>query len=74
LVPLHEALKSRLQPYCRDLGPINVFLNPQVALRRIATRAGFKLKANGFRHIYISYRLAAINDTTRRAGGEIAAG
>lgn len=67
LVPLHEALKSRLQPYRRDLGPINVYFNPQAALKCIASRAGMELKANGFRHSYISYRLAAIHDTARVA-------
>ncbi len=67
LVPLPEALKARLQPYRRDLGPINVYADPQAALKRIAAEEGIELKANGFRHSYISYRLAAINDTARVA-------
>lgn len=67
LVPLHEALKSRLQRYRRDLGPINVYLHPHGALKRVAADEGLKLKANGFRHSYISYRLAAINDTAHVA-------
>jgi len=67
LVPLPEALKARLQPYRRDLGPINVYVDPQAALKRIAAEEGIELKANGFRHSYISYRLAAINDTARVA-------
>lgn len=67
LVPLHDALKKRLLPRRRDIGPINVYVDPQAALKRVAAEAGVALKANGFRHSYISYRLAAINDTARVA-------
>jgi len=67
LVPLQDALKARLQPHRQDVGPINVYVDPQAALKRVAAEVGLELKANGFRHSYISYRLAAINDTARVA-------
>jgi len=67
LVPLQEALKKRLLPHRRDIGPINVYVDPQAALKSVAAEAGVALKPNGFRHSYISYRLATINDTARVA-------
>ncbi len=67
LVPLQDALKARLQPHHQDVGPINVYVDPQAALKRVAAEVGLELKANGFQHSYISYRLAAINDTARVA-------
>ena len=67
LVPLSEALKQRLLSLKRDVGLINVYVDPQAALKRVAAEVGLELKANGFRHSYISYRLAQINDTARVA-------
>jgi hypothetical protein len=49
LVPLQEALKARLLPYRRDLGPINGYDDPQGRRKRIAAKEGIELKANGFR-------------------------
>ncbi len=67
LVPLHDALKSWLAAVRREAGPINVYTDPNAALKRIADEVGVSLKANGFRHSYISYRLATLHDTARVA-------
>jgi len=67
LVPLHDALRVWLTPFRKEAGPINVFAAPQFVLSKLAANAGLSLKRNGFRHSYISYRLAVINDTARVA-------
>jgi len=67
LVPLSDTLRAWLLPYRQKSGPINVYFCPQANLSRIAAKAGLTVKNNGFRHSYISYRLAEINDTARVA-------
>lgn len=67
LVPLHDALRAWLEPYRKDAGPVTLYVAPQAILANVAKSAGLSLKKNGFRHSYISYRLAVINDTARVA-------
>jgi Site-specific recombinase XerD len=67
LVPLHNALRAWLAPYRQESGPINVYAAPRTILTQLAKEAGLAVRKNGFRHSYISYRLAVINDTARVA-------
>ncbi len=67
LVPLQDALRAWLAPFRKESGPINVFASPHLILSKLAGSAGLSLKRNGFRHSYISYRVAVINDTARVA-------
>lgn len=67
LVPLHDALRPWLQPHKKETGFVTDYADPRAALGRILTEANVELKDNGFRHSYISYRVAQINDTARVA-------
>jgi integrase len=67
IVPLHDALRAWLAPFRRESGPINVYSAPGLVLKGLSDNAGLALKKNGFRHSYISYRVAELNDTARVA-------
>ena len=67
LVPLHEALRAWLLPFRQEKGPITDYADPRAAFGRVMAEAGVELKDNGFRHSYITYRVAQINDTARVA-------
>jgi integrase len=67
LVPLHDALRAWLLPYRQDNGPITDYADPRSAFNRALADASVKLQDNGFRHSYITYRVAHINDTARVA-------
>lgn len=67
IVPLHDALRPWLLPHRQEAGLICDYADPRAALNRVMTTTGVPLKDNGFRHSYISYRLAQINDTPRVA-------
>jgi len=67
LVPLHSALRAWLEPRRQKSGLITDYVDPRAALGRAAAEAKVTLQDNGFRHSYISYRVAQINDTARVA-------
>lgn len=67
LVPLHDALRPWLLRHRRENGLITDYADPRAALGRALSEANVDLKDNGFRHSYISYRVAQINDTARVA-------
>ena len=67
LVPLHDALRAWLLPCRQESGPIMVYSAPEFTLRHLVKQVGLVLKKNGFRHSYISYRIAQLNDTARVA-------
>ncbi|MDP3072360.1 MAG: site-specific integrase [Opitutaceae bacterium] len=67
LVPLHDALRAWLLPYRKEKGLITDYADPHAALNRATAGAEVTLRDNGFRHSYISYRVAQINDTARVA-------
>lgn len=67
LVPLHDALRAWLLPHRRESGLITDYVDPRAALGRLMAEAGVELQDNGFRHSYISYRLAQLGDTARVA-------
>lgn len=67
LVPLHHALRAWLLPLKQDSGPITDYAAPGAALARALSGTGVELRDNGFRHSYITYRVAQVNDTARVA-------
>lgn len=67
LVPLHEALRAWLLPLKQAVGPITNYASPRSALVRTMTATEVVMQDNGFRHSYITYRIAQINDTARVA-------
>ena len=67
LVPLHDALRAWLPPFKQDSGPITDYAAPGASIARVLLDSGVELQDNGFRHSYISYRVAQINDTARIA-------
>ena len=67
LVPLCDALRAWLLPYKKESGLICEYADPRAALGRALFGAELLLKDNGFRHSYITYRLAQTNDTARVA-------
>jgi integrase len=70
LVPMCDAMKAWLLPHRQKSGPINLYVAPHAALARVLaqnTQPPLALCDNGFRHSYISYRIAAIHDTARVA-------
>ncbi len=67
LVPLHDALRAWLLPHRKERGAICPYSAPQAALGYLKDETGVSPVDNGFRHSYISYRLAQINDTARVA-------
>ena len=67
LVPLHDALRAWLLPFKQESGPITDYAAPGASVARALLGSGVALKDNGFRHSYISYRVAQINDTARVA-------
>jgi len=67
LVPLCAALRAWLLPYKQESGPITDYADPRAALNRAIFGTEVSLKDNGFRHSYITYRVAQINDTARVA-------
>ena len=67
LVPLHDALRAWLPPFKQDSGPITDYAAPGASIARVLLDSGVELQDNGFRHSYISYRVAQINDTARVA-------
>lgn len=67
LVPLHDALRAWLAPHRKESGLITDYADPHAAFVRATADAGVPIRDNAFRHSYISYRLAQINDTARVA-------
>lgn len=67
LVPLNDALRAWLLPYKKDKGPITKWPDSRAIFGRVMAETKVELKANGFRHSYITYRVAQINDTARVA-------
>jgi integrase len=67
IVPLHDVLRAWLGPFRRENCPIPVYSAPGLVLKGLTDDAGISLKKNGFRHSYISYRVAELNDTARVA-------
>ncbi|OAM89688.1 hypothetical protein AW736_11950 [Termitidicoccus mucosus] len=67
LVPLHDALRDWLLPFRKESGPITDYVDPRSAFARAMEGTDVALKDNGFRHSYITYRVAQINDTARVA-------
>jgi integrase len=67
LVPLHDALRAWLLPRRQKEGPITGYADPRAAFGRVMEATKVKLQDNGFRHSYITYRVAQINDTARVA-------
>ena len=67
LVPLHDALRAWLHPLKQKCGPITDYADPRGAFDRVMAETEVELKDNGFRHSYITYRVAQINDTARVA-------
>ena len=65
VVPISENLKAWLKPHAKSAGP--VVLGSQGRLHSTLHAMESPLKRNALRHSYISYRLAAINDTPRVA-------
>jgi hypothetical protein len=66
-VPLNDALRSWLLPYRQDNGSITDYADPRAALNRVLSGTAVLLQDNGFRHSYITYRVAQISDTARVA-------
>ncbi len=58
VVPLQPAALAWLRLHAKPSGPV---CGPagMIWLRRLVTRAGFKMPPNALRHSYISYRIAA---------------
>jgi integrase len=67
LVPLHDALRAWLLPHRKESGLICAYAASQAALGYLKNETGVTPVDNGFRHSYISYRVAQINDTARVA-------
>ena len=67
LVPMCDAMKVWLLPHRKKDGRINSYVAPNQALARLLEPHGIKMCDNGFRHSYISYRVATIHDTARVA-------
>lgn len=67
LVPLHDALRAWLLLHRKETGPITDYCDPRAAFGRVMADATVALQDNGFRHSYITYRVAQINDTARVA-------
>lgn len=67
LVPLHDVLRAWLLPVKQAAGLITDYTDPRTAMARALVGSSVELKDNGFRHSYISYRVAQINDTARVA-------
>lgn len=67
LVPLSDALRAWLLRCRMESGPITDYADPRAALNRAMFGSEIKPKDNAFRHSYITYRLALINDTARVA-------
>jgi integrase len=67
LVPLHDSLRAWLLLHKKEAGFISAYSAPQAALGYLKNETGVSPVDNGFRHSYISYRLAQINDTARVA-------
>jgi integrase len=67
LVPMCDAMKVWLLPYRKKEGLINTYVAPNQAVARLLEPHGIKMCDNGFRHSYISYRVATIHDTARVA-------
>ena len=67
LVPLHDALRAWLLLHRKEKGPVTDYSDPRAAFGRVMAEAKVKLQDNGFRHSYITYRVAQINDTARVA-------
>ena len=67
LVPLHDVLRAWLMPCRQEKGPIMNYVAPRAVLLRAMSETKVKLQDNGFRHSYITHRVAQINDTARVA-------
>lgn len=65
LVPICPNLKAWLAKYARESGPVVPLSDSRV--NQLLREPGIPRKQNALRHSYISYRLAAINDTPRVA-------
>ena len=62
LVPLCDALRARLLLHKQDSGPICGHADPRAALNRAVFGTEVSLKDNAFRHSYITFRVAQINN------------
>ena len=67
LVPLHDALRAWLMLYRKENGPITDYVNPRATFGRVMADTKITLQDNGFRHSYITYRVAQVTDTARVA-------
>lgn len=65
LVPISETLKAWLTPYAKAEGAVIPLCQGRVD--QLLSKPGLPRKHNAFRHSYISYRLAQINDAPRVA-------
>jgi len=61
-VPLNDALRAWLLPYQKESGPICDYADPRAALNRAVFGTEVTLKDNAFRHSFISYRVADIQN------------
>ena len=70
LVPICDNLAAWLAPYVRSFGPLNPSKEDESnvgnalggRIMRAARRAKVQWQRNGFRHSYISYRVATLKD------------
>lgn len=73
LVPISENLVSWLSPLAKQCGLVNPCAGDQLGnalgdrLGRCAARAGVRWVRNGFRHSYITYRVAVLKDVAATA-------
>lgn len=70
IVPLHKNLVTWLAPHAKPFGRVNPCAEEESSVgnalgdrfERAAARAGVKWKRNGFRHSYVSHRVATLKD------------
>ena len=67
LVPILPALRAWLEAHRKDEGPVVPFANMAKQVVVLSTAAGVPWKHNALRHSFVSYRLAALQDTARVA-------
>jgi integrase len=67
IAPAPPNLKALLEPWRKDSGPVYRLKSSTVQIARAARDAGVKHIRNAYRHSFISYRLAMIEDKARVA-------
>jgi integrase len=67
LVPISRNLKRWLKPYRKPEGHVVNFANMTNRFLKLSKTVGVKWKRNVLRHSFISYRLAAVQDTAKVA-------